>query len=93
MRYNPTARTFDYASTLDDSEVLAFCRDGHLLLPGVVAEEINRRVARCLPRRAIFPRASPRPNWNGSAVPTNRAASCWRSGFWSTSCSIRGSPG
>ena len=44
MKYNPTARSFDCAPTLDDSEVLAFCRDGHLLLPGVVAEEINRRV-------------------------------------------------
>ena len=44
MKYNPTARTFDCAPTLNDGEVLAFCRDGHLLLPGVVPEEINRRV-------------------------------------------------
>ena len=44
MKYDPTARTFDCAPTLNDGEVLAFCRDGHLLLPGVVPEEINRRV-------------------------------------------------
>ena len=51
MKYNPTARTFDCAPSLSDSEVLAFCRDGHLLLPGVVSEEINRRVCDWLDRK------------------------------------------
>ena len=51
MKYNPTARTFDCAPTLNDREVLAFCRDGHLLLPGVVPEEINRRVCDWLDRK------------------------------------------
>ena len=43
MKYNPTARTFDCVPTLTDSQVLAFCRDGHLLLPGIVPQETNRR--------------------------------------------------
>ena len=51
MKYNPTARTFDCAPSLSDSEVLAFCRDGHLLLPGVVPEEINRHVCDWLDRK------------------------------------------
>ena len=35
--------TFDCEPTMTDSEVLAFCRDGYVLLRGVVPEEINRR--------------------------------------------------
>ena len=35
--------TFDCEPTMTDSEVLAFCRDGCLLLRGVVPDEINRR--------------------------------------------------
>ena len=51
MMYNPTERTFDCAPTLTDREVLAFCRDGHLLLPGIVPDEINRRVCDWLDRK------------------------------------------
>ncbi len=35
--------TFDCRPTMTDAEVLAFCRDGCLLLPGVVPDRINRR--------------------------------------------------
>jgi hypothetical protein len=43
MQYDRRTRTFDCAPTLTDSQVLAFCRDGHLLLKGVVQPEINQR--------------------------------------------------
>jgi hypothetical protein len=36
-------RTCDHPPTLTDSQVLEFCRQGYLILPGVVPEEINRR--------------------------------------------------
>ena len=35
--------TFDCEPTLTDTQVLEFCREGYLLLRGVVPEEINRR--------------------------------------------------
>ncbi len=35
--------THDCAPTLNDQQVLDFCRDGYLVLPGVVSEEINQR--------------------------------------------------
>jgi len=41
--YNAAQRTFDCAPTLTDSQVLDFCRQGFLLLPGAVPDEINRR--------------------------------------------------
>ena len=43
MKYNPVNRTFDCAPTLTDSQVLQFCLEGYILLPGAVPEEINRR--------------------------------------------------
>ena len=43
MHYDPCQRTFDCEPTLTDSEVLEFCREGHLLLRGVVPDEINQR--------------------------------------------------
>ena len=43
MHYDPCPRTFDCEPTLTDSEVLEFCREGHLLLRGVVPDEINQR--------------------------------------------------
>ena len=43
MHYDPCQRTFDCEPTLTDSEVLEFCREGHLLLKGVVSDEINQR--------------------------------------------------
>ena len=36
-------RTFDCAPTLTDSQVLDFCRQGYLVLEGVVPDEINQR--------------------------------------------------
>jgi hypothetical protein len=36
-----TARTFDCAPTLTDSQVLEFCRSGVLLLPAAVPDEVN----------------------------------------------------
>lgn len=43
MHYAPCQRTFDCEPTLTDSQVLAFCREGHLLLKGVVPSAINER--------------------------------------------------
>ena len=43
MRYDEANRTFDCAPTLTDTEVLEFCRNGFLILEGVVPDEINRR--------------------------------------------------
>ena len=36
MNYDPVSRTFDCEPTLTDSQVLEFCRQGYLLLRGVV---------------------------------------------------------
>lgn len=36
-------RTCDHPPTLTDSQVLEFCRQGFLMLPGAVPEQINRR--------------------------------------------------
>ncbi len=36
-------RTYDCAPTLTDSQVLEFCKQGFLMLEGVVPDEINRR--------------------------------------------------
>ena len=43
MNYDPTSRTFNCQPTLNDSQVLEFCRDGYLMLPGVVPEFVNER--------------------------------------------------
>ena len=43
MEYDSAKRTFDCQPTLSDSQVLQFCREGHLLLPGVVPDHINQR--------------------------------------------------
>ncbi len=43
MQYDSARRTFDCDPILTDSEVLEFCRQGYLILPGVVPDEINRR--------------------------------------------------
>ena len=37
--------TYDCAPTLDDDQVMAFCKEGYLALRGVVPEEVN---ARCM---------------------------------------------
>jgi hypothetical protein len=41
--YDSSRRTFDCDPTLNDSRVIEFCREGFLLLRGVVPDEINRR--------------------------------------------------
>lgn len=43
MRYDPKRRTFDCKPSLNDSQVLDFCRQGYLLLEGAVPDEINRQ--------------------------------------------------
>ncbi|MEZ4736872.1 MAG: hypothetical protein R3E79_58060 [Caldilineaceae bacterium] len=43
MHYDSITRTFDCEPTLTDRQVLAFCREGYLLLRGVVPAEINQR--------------------------------------------------
>ena len=43
MLYDSERRTFDCEPTLSDSQVLEFCREGHILLKGVVSDEINQR--------------------------------------------------
>ncbi|MBI4553933.1 MAG: phytanoyl-CoA dioxygenase family protein [Candidatus Latescibacteria bacterium] len=43
VRYDHVHRTFDCDPTLTDTQVLDFCRNGFLLLPGVVPDAINRR--------------------------------------------------
>ena len=42
MKYDNELRTFDCDPTLNDSQVLQFCREGYLMLPGVVPDEFNR---------------------------------------------------
>ena len=41
-------RTYDCPSTLTDTQVLDFCKNGYLLLEGVVADEINQRATKYL---------------------------------------------
>ena len=43
MKYDEANRTFDCRPTLTDTQVLEFCRNGFLVLEGVVPDEINRR--------------------------------------------------
>ena len=51
MEYDTSTRTFDCAATLTDSDVLRFCREGYLLLPGAVPDAINRRTLDYLEHR------------------------------------------
>jgi hypothetical protein len=43
VQYDSANWTFDCEPTLTDSQVLEFCRQGFVLLPGVVPDEINQR--------------------------------------------------
>lgn len=43
IKHDRKRRTFDCEPTLTDSQVAKFCREGHLLLRGVVSDEINER--------------------------------------------------
>ncbi len=40
----PYNQTCDCEPTLNDQQVIDFCRNGYLTLPGAVPEEINRKV-------------------------------------------------
>ena len=51
MEYDHNRRTFDCEPILTDSQVLEFCREGYLLLKGVVPDEINRRTCEYLEGR------------------------------------------
>ena len=51
MRYDESRRTFDCEPTLTDTQVLGFCRDGYILLEGVVPDEINQRTCEYLEGR------------------------------------------
>lgn len=48
------SKTHDCTPTLTDRQVLEFCKTGCLLLPGVVPEEINRRVREYLDSNAHY---------------------------------------
>ena len=43
MRLDESTRRFDCEATLTDTQVLDFCRNGFLVLEGVVPDEINKR--------------------------------------------------
>ncbi len=51
MHYDKNRRTFDCEPTLTDSQVLQFCREGHLTFPGAVPDEINQRAPQLYPPR------------------------------------------
>lgn len=51
LRYDASTRTFDCEPTLNDSQVLEFCRQGYLLLPGAVPDAINERTCAYLEGR------------------------------------------
>lgn len=44
----PYRKKMDCRPTMTDREVIDFCRNGYLMLPGVVPDEINRRVVEYL---------------------------------------------
>ena len=48
MQYNSQNRTFDSKPTLTDSQVLEFCKQGYIILDGVVPKEINEKVCKYL---------------------------------------------
>jgi hypothetical protein len=51
MNFDRDAWTFDCEPTLKDSQVLEFCREGYLLLRGVVPDEINQKTCAYLEGR------------------------------------------
>ena len=42
MKYDKINRTFDCEPTLTDTQILDFCRDGYLILEGVIDDETNQ---------------------------------------------------
>ena len=45
MQYNSQNRTFDSKPTLTDTQVLEFCKQGYIILEGVVPQKINEKVS------------------------------------------------
>ena len=43
--------TYDCGPTLNDQQVLEFCKNGFLVLEGVVPEEVNRKTVQFLDAR------------------------------------------
>ena len=50
MTQAPYGKNMDCVPTLTDREVIDFCRNGYLMLPGVVPDEINEKVVDYLER-------------------------------------------
>ena len=50
MTGSPYGNEMDCAPTLTDREVVDFCRNGYLMLPGVVPDDVNRQVIDYLDR-------------------------------------------
>ena len=53
-RYNIEQKTYDCKPTLTDKQVLEFCKQGFLLLEGVVPDEINRKTVEYLGKNTYY---------------------------------------
>ena len=53
-RYNIEQKTYDCKPTLTDKQVLEFCKQGFLLLEGVVPDEINRKTLEYLEKKHLL---------------------------------------
>ena len=53
-RYNIEQKTYDCKPTLTDKQVLEFCKQGFLLLEGVVPDEINRMTLEYLEKNTYY---------------------------------------
>ena len=63
-RYKIEQKTYDCVPTLTDDQVLEFCKQGFLLLEGVVPDEINRRTFEYLEKNTYYePTEILRENW------------------------------
>ncbi len=51
LTFDRNTWSFDCEPTLNDSQVLEFCREGFLLLPGVVPDEVNQKTCEYLEGR------------------------------------------
>ena len=51
MKYDHHHWSFNCEPSLTDTQVLEFCKQGYLLLPGVVPDEINQRACAYLEGR------------------------------------------
>jgi len=58
MQYNSQNRTFDSKPTLTDTQVLEFCKQGYLILEGVVPQKVNEKVSKYLAKKI-----SPNPSY------------------------------